>query len=239
MKQLRKVWRFTLPELLQNLCFIIGSGIFGILIVFLIVKIAKTDDYAAFAGFFAFLMWGLTEIWTGMVCFGKNFAMMVSMSRTRKEFFGAYLLSNFVGNCIKAAAVVGITFLEKVWQNSYYEGLTCDLDISGFLFDYRVIIATVLLALGLRMLLGVLYLKYQMIIFWVLWGLTMCGGLFAGTISKVVHGETSNIVVETLMGLAEKFMAAGGLIQIMIIGVIFGVMTAIAGILTSKQAVKC
>lgn len=239
MKQLRKVWRFTLPELLQNLCFIIGSGIFGILIVLLIVKIAKTDDYAAFAGFFAFLMWGLTEIWTGMVCFGKNFAMMISMSRTRKEFFGAYLLCNFVGNCIKAAAVVGITFLEKVWQNSYYEGLTCDLDISGFLFDYRVIIATVLLALGLKMLLGVLYLRYQMIIFWVLWGLTMVGGMLFSMFGRMRHNGSVSKIADTVAGLAEKFLTAGGLVQIMIIGVIFGIMTAVAGILTSKQAVKC
>ena len=239
MKQLKKVWRFTLPELLRNLGVICGSGMFAMLLVFMIVKIGKTDDFAAFAGFFAFLMWVLTEIWTGMVYFGKNFAMMISMSRTRKEFFGAYLLCNFVGNCIKAAAVVGIVYLEKVWQNVYCEGLVRELDLSGFCFDYRVLVATVLLALGLKMLLGVLYLRYQMIIFWVLWGLTMAGGMLFTLFGRMRHNGAVSKIADAVAGLAEKFMTAGGLVQIMIIGVIFGIMTAVAGILTSKQAVKC
>lgn len=239
MKQLKKVWQFSLPELLQSLGLIAGCGLFAILLVFVIVSVAKSDDYALLAGFFAFLVWVLMELWGGMMHFGKTFAMMVSMSRTRKEFFGAYVLSNLFNNCIKMAVTVGIVLLEKAMIGYYCKGLVCELDLSGFILDYRVIVATILLSLGIRMLFGVLYLKYQMVIFWILWGLTMCSGLLINLFAKALHNPSVNKVAGFVIGLAEKFVAAGGLVQIVIIGVIFGVMTAIAGILTGKQAVKC
>lgn len=239
MKQLKKVWQFTLPELLQSLGLIAGCGLFAVLLVLVIVGVAETDDYALLAGFFAFLVWVLMELWGGMVHFGKVFSMMVSMSRTRKEFFGAYVLSNLFNNCIKMAATVGIVLLEKAVIGYFCKGLVCDMDFSSFILDYRVLVATVLLAVGVRMLFGVLFLKYQMVIFWVLWGITMCSGLLINVFSKALHNPSVNKVAEFVIGLVEKIVAAGGLVQIVIIGVVFGVMTAIAGILTGKQAVKC
>ncbi len=239
MKQLKEVWQFTLPELLKSLGLIAGSGLFGVLLVFIIVCLAKSDDYALMGGFFAFLVWVLMEIWVGMNNFGKTFAMMVSMSRTRKGFFSAYLLCNFFYNCVKMAVVVGVVLMEKAVIGSYCEGLVCELDLSSFVLDYRVFVATVLLTLGIRMLLGVLYLKYQMVIFWILWGLTMCSGLLINMFAKALHNPSVNKMAEFIIGLGEKIASAGGLVQVMIIGVIFGVMTAIAGILTGKQAVKC
>ena len=239
MKQVKKMWQFTLPELTQYLMLIAGFGLFVILLIFVGVNIAKPDDYVLLAGFFTFFVWILFEVWGGMVHFGQTFTMIISMGRTRKEFFGAYLLCNLFNNCMKMAVIVGCVLLEKVLIGASCEGLVCETDLSSFVLDYRVIVAAVLLTLGLKMLLGVLYLKYQMTVFWILWGVTMCAVPLSNLIAKRLHNHSLNKVADFILELARKFAAAGGFIQIMTIGIIFGVLTAIAGIMTGKQAVKC
>ena len=67
----------------------------------------------------------------------------------------------------------------------------------------------------------------------------MVGGMLFSMFGRMHHDGSISKIEKVVVGFAEKFMTAGGLVQMMIIGVIFGVLTAIAGIMTGKQAVKC
>lgn len=241
MKQLKKVWQFSMPELLSTMGGLAALGLFGILLVFIIVKIggAEIDDYAMMGGFLAFMPWVLLEIWVGMVNYGKNFGMMVSMSRTRKEFYGTYLVTSIINSCLKMLVIVGIVLLEKAVAAAFYKGLACELDLSSFILDYRVIIGAILLSVGLRMLFGVLYLKYQMIMFWVLWGLTMFAGLGLNMLSKVLHNPSMEKVTAFFVKLIEKIAQAGGLVHVLLLAAVSAIMVFAAGMINRKQAVKC
>lgn len=239
MKEFGKVWKFTARELLLKLLVLTACGLLGIVFVFAVVKIVKTDDYALLSGFMVFFIWLLLEVWGGMIQFEKDFGMMISMNRTRKSFFWNYLCSNLINNVIKAGVAAGFAALDLVVARNLYGNLACDLDMSSFVLDYRVLVAAVLLSTGLRMLLGVLYLRYGLILFWIVWGIMVGGGWLIGFISDKLHEQSFQWLTTFFADIAKNIVSAGGVIQVAAIGVIFGLLTAVAGILTGKQAVKC
>lgn len=243
-KRLRNAWLFSAEELLQSLIIILVTWMLGMGMVLVVVKIAQatgdTDNtYALMGSFMAYLCWIMIDIWVGMVACGKHFGLMVSMSRTRKEFLGTYILTGLINNSLKMGTILVLYQAEHSIADWLYPGMTRDLDMGAFLWDYRLIVGTILLTLALRLLTGGLYLKFQMKVFWVIWALFMLAGALMRMVPNMIEngGETGRKIVDILQSGAAAIVSAGMAAHLGIIVAMFLILTGIARLLLKKQAV--
>lgn len=236
-KEIKNTWCFLSEELfIQMIC--VAVGILGCLLMLFIEKVGMANEekqtWFLLGTVLAFTCCVMLGTITGMINYGTSFNMMVTMGRTRKEFYVANFVSSIVNNLLGMAAILLFAALERgfgmlVYQEAEYEA------IEGFLFDFRVIIAYVLGMAVLRMVLGALFLRFGNKLMWVIWGICILVGIMAKGISRAV--ESKNAVMLWLQEAGKGFLHLEKVLQVFIMLAVSAVLVVGAWLLTRKRAV--
>ena len=162
------VLRFLRGELIWQVSLQMGCGLFGMGLAALIVFAAQ-GKYFMLGGIIAFLLSLMVE---GIVCMfsGKStFFMMVSMSRTRKEYETALLISNLVHALLATGIIMGVTAIEVILKNTLYAGILCEFDTAGIFLNVRFFIGSVCLFVILRELFVATFIRFGMPVYAAWW----------------------------------------------------------------------
>ena len=164
--------RFFRGELIWQVSLQMGCGLFGMGLAALIVFAAQ-GKYFMLGGIIAFLLSLMVE---GIVCMfsGKStFFMMVSMSRTRKEYETALFAANLVHALLTTGIIMGVTAIEVILKNTLYAGILCEFDTAGIFLTWRFFIGSVCLFLMLRELFTATFIRFGMTVWAVWWSLVI------------------------------------------------------------------
>lgn len=144
------------------------------------------------------LMW----IVSGPFSVRKNFMLAVSMSTTRKN----YILTELFQTVLCSLILYAVGFLLKQLEDGiliplfypdyprprYFSFFTTLFDsISSGIFW---ILAFAGVALGIRLLLGSLFIRIGQILFWILWGVWMCACMFFSSLDSSVIASIEQVV---------------------------------------------
>lgn len=193
--------------------------------------------YALMGSFMAYMLYVMLAIWVGMVACGKDFCLMISMGRTRKEFLGTYVVANLINNMLAMGAILLIYVAESRIAEVLYPGMELAIDMGAFLFDIRTIIATVLLVSAFKLLFGMLYLKFQMKMFWAVWALVMLAGGGLRMFSRIKESAVGGTVVSAALSGIMWIARLGIVMQLGLIVAVFLIFTGVAGAFLRKQTV--
>lgn len=166
------VLRFLRGELIWQVSLQIGCGLFGMGLAALIVFAAQ-GKYFMLGGIIAFLLSLMVE---GIICMfsGKfTFFMMVSMSRTRKEYETALFAANLVHALLTTGIIMGVTAIEVILKNTLYAGILCEFDTAGIFLTWRFFIGSLCLFLMLRELFTATFIRFGMTVWAVWWSLVI------------------------------------------------------------------
>lgn len=236
-KQIKNTWCFLREELVIPIMSI-ALGIVGILLMLFIEKVGMANDEKP-VWFLLGTVMALTGcvmlgIIVGMISYGQSFNMMVTMGRTRKEFYIANFVSSLINHLLGMAVIFLFATLERGFGRLVYREVEYRA-IEGFLFDFRVIIAYVLGMTVLRTVLGALYLRFGNKLMWVFWGFCMLVGVMTKGISKAI--ENKNRIVVWLTEVGKGFLNLANVLQVLIMLAVGAVFAVGAWLLTRKRAV--
>lgn len=230
-KQIKNTLQFYSAGLRWGLAAIMIGGAAGTGLVFLITGLGSSEGeqtYIMLGSFMAYLIFLIIAIFSGeSFCCGQ-FNMMVSMGRTRKEFYVSCYLVLFIHAIVDFLAVLLISLLERGIYNRIYKEWRCEMEFGSILLDYRMILCTVLLVPVCGMFLGALFMRFHMKVVWVIWGL-----IFFFNIA--VRTEGAARCMETI---ADVWSMTGPVIQIAGVAILTAVLTAGSALLYSRQAVN-
>lgn len=162
------VLRFLRGELIWQVSLQMGCGLFGIGLAAFIVFLAQ-GEYFMLGGILAFLLSLMVE---GIVCmfFGKSaFFMMISMSRTRKEYETALFAVNLVHALLTTGIIMGVTAIEVILKNTLYAGMQCGYNTAGTFLTWRFFIGSVCLFVMLRELFVATFIRFGMPVYAAWW----------------------------------------------------------------------
>lgn len=162
------VLRFLRGELIYQVSLQMGCGLFGIGLAAFIVFLAQ-GEYFMLGGILAFLLSLMVE---GIVCmfFGKSaFFMMISMSRTRKEYETALFAVNLVHALLTTGIIMGVTAIEVILKNTLYAGMQCGYNTAGTFLTWRFFIGSVCLFVMLRELFVATFIRFGMPVYAAWW----------------------------------------------------------------------
>lgn len=164
-------------------CLILGFGLFGTILFEVTMRVSVTAEShletpTTFEMAFLMSMMGFAAFvfLFAMQYMQRQFNNAVGMSRTRREFFIGSLL------CASLSAVLGIVSLyvvawtEQLRLRYWWGGYPCE---TGFLVSFTppVIIFFMLAVIVLSQFIGVLFLRFGKLVFWVLWTFWMLGAI--------------------------------------------------------------
>lgn len=238
-EQIKTHGAFCREELFAQLAIVLIFGFLGSLFMLFIVRVGMAGEeegtwflLGALMAVIGCVMVGITM---GMLSYVESFNMMVSMGRTRKEFYAANFVTAVINNFLGMAAILIFAVLERgvgrlVYKDVEYKAL------ETVFFDFRVIIGYVLGMAVLRMLLGALFLKFGNRIMWGLGGSGMLICVFLRNIEKAAADK--NTIVMWLIGAGKGFLNLAGILQVLIMAAISAVLLLLAWLLTRRGAVK-
>lgn len=236
-KNIKNTWVYLREELSAPILSIV-FGIWGSLLMLFIEKVGMANEekpmWFLLGTVMAFIGCVMLGIIMGMISYGQSFNMMVTMGRTRKEFYIANFVSSIINNLLGLAAILLFAALERGFGRLVYGGAEYK-PIEGFLFDFRVIIAYVLGMAVLRVLLGALFLRFGNKLMWVFWGICMLVGVMIKGISKAT--ENKNTVILWLSEVGKGFLNLAGALQVVIILWVSVIFILGAWLITRKRAV--
>lgn len=233
LKQIKNTWIYMTKEFLQILGVTVTTGLATIVLVFIIVACITSKDertYAMFGAMFAFMMFLFISIFVGILQCQSEFDMMISMGRTRKEFFISYAVVNLINTGIVLAVIVGLTYLEQGVAAVFYRGYTCEIDFAWLVLNAKVLLGAWLLVPAVRLFGGALCIIFKMKVFWVLWAAMMLFGVW-------LRMTPSGTGKSEFIALAGKIKRMGNIWQIIIMAVIAAVLFAASYFLLRKRRV--
>lgn len=173
MKTVKRTFQVGQGELLTYSVVSLVSGIFGIVIMLVILEATNENEYLAMGGLLAIMFSVLLLVFGGVFSLLQDFNLAISFGMSRKHYVPAKYLLN-VANCLICMIVtLLIGLFEKFFYARLYPGAK-ELFGVDFLFEYPVIIMIfVLLIPMVVMLLGALFATFGMKFFWICWVLWM------------------------------------------------------------------
>ncbi|MGN1147287.1 MAG: hypothetical protein ACI4TB_02625 [Lachnospiraceae bacterium] len=233
LKQIKATFWFHISDLIAMLVIMAVAAVMGMAVTVLVnlgMEKSGEKEYILLASFMMLLILLAAGFFTGMLSVNNRFNMMISMGRTRKEFFIVYLCVEMLYTLMQLATVWFVVFLEWLMKKFLYEDRTYTFDCSGFLLDFRAIFFILIFLPVLKLLVGALFMKFGFVVWY-----GMCIGLWLFGIlcqTDAVHKAVMNMI---------KYFTATGCLEWMLLFGAAGIVVicAMAAALTlRKQAVR-
>lgn len=238
-EKIKNTWSQHSEELFAQFAMILIFGILGSLFMLFIVKVgmAGEEERTWFLLGTVMAAVGCTMIGLiiGMLGYGANFNMMVSMGRTRKEFYIVNFVFSVINNLVTMAAILAFLAVEKGFGMLVYRDVEHYAATEHVFLDFRVIIGYVLGMAVLRLILGALFLKFGNKLMWFFWGICMLIVIFSKSISKAIADK--NAVMMWLIGAGKGFLNLAEILQVLMIAAAGAVLAWLAWMFTRKRAV--
>ena len=237
--QIRNTWRSLQEELFAQLSMVLIFGVLGSLFMLFIVKVGMSGEeekvWFLLGTVMAVVGCVMVGIIIGILGYASNFNMMVSMGRTRKEFYITNFVGSVLNNLVSMAAILLFLAVEKGFGWLVYRDVERYVATEYFFLDFRVIMAYVLGMAVLRLILGALFLKFGNKLMWFIWGICILAGILSRSITKAVANK--NAVILWLMGVGKGFFNLAEVWQAAFIATIGAVLILLAWLITRKRAV--
>ena len=242
LNSIKKLWKLYFPDLRQELIAMLAGGIFGIIVTMCFMKFldtASSEGYITLGSFIALWIGICMTAFTNFFSFPQKFNLAVSMGCTRKNFFLCYWIVNTLFTAAEILFVMGLAFAETGLGRILYADsfLMDDINLIPVLADYRVVTSILLFVPIFGMLLGILYLKFQVKAFWALWAFWMLFSLTGSKISKAISANPDSIPARIISGIGNIFMTMGSHMALPLILAVSILLFAISAILLRRQAV--
>lgn len=238
-EKIKNTWSQHSEELFAQFAMILIFGILGSLFMLFIVKIgmAGEEERTWFLLGTVMAAVGCTMIGLiiGMLGYGASFNMMVSMGRTRKEFYIVNFVFSVINNLVSMAAILAFLAVEKGFGMLVYRDVEHYAATEHVFLDFRVIIGYVLGMAVFRLILGALFLKFGNKLMWFFWGICMLIVIFSKSISKAIADK--NAVMMWLIGAGKGFLNLAEILQVLTIAAAGAVLAWLAWMFTRKRAV--
>lgn len=170
--------RQGVPFYIISFFFVFGFGLLGTAVyeVAMRVSLVNAEDPQTFE--MAFLMsliafMGVIFLFA-MLVVQRNFQTAVGMSRTRKSFFAGSVLCALTSALFGAAALFIVSLTERIRLRYWWSGYSCETNFRKYITP-AVFLFFVFAFVTLSQLLGVLFLRFGKLAFWVLWFVWMIG----------------------------------------------------------------
>lgn len=231
-EKIKNTWSQHSEELFAQFAMILIFGILGSLFMLFIVKIgmAGEEERTWFLLGTVMAAVGCTMIGLiiGMLGYGASFNMMVSMGRTRKEFYIVNFVFSVINNLVSMAAILAFLAVEKGFGMLVYRDVEHYAATEHVFLDFRVIIGYVLGMAVLRLILGALFLKFGNKLMWFFWGICML---------MVIFSKSTYAVMTWLIGAGKGFLNLAEILQVLTIAAAGAVLAWLAWMFTRKRAV--
>lgn len=207
-KQIKNAWLQRKNELIVYLAVTVGMAVLVTLGVFIIVKGFDTFGdmtYALFGAFLGFIMFLMVSLVSGVLGYSQQFSMAVSMGQTRREFFLCNLCAEYVYTFIILLIITGMALLERGIAAICYTEMTCEVDATAFLLNGILLFIVFLLLPPVKLLLGYVYLRYQMKAFWVFYAIFMLPSVLAA-LARDLYMQIINAIAK----MANAFISMAG-----------------------------
>lgn len=238
-EQIKNIWSQHSEELFAQIAMVLIFGILGSLFMLFIVKLGMAGEeertWFLLGTVMAAVGCVMVGIIMGMLYYGASFNMMVSMGRTRKEFYIVNFVFSVINNLVSMAAILAFLAVEKGFGRLVYKDVERYAATEHIFLDFRVIIGYVLGMAVLRLILGALFLKFGNKLMWVFWGIGILITISARGISKAVANK--NAVMMWLIEAGKGFLNLAGILQILVIAAAGAVLVWLAWMFTRKRAV--
>lgn len=233
LKQIKATFLFYISDLIAMLVAMAAAAALGMAVTVLVnhgLEKSGEKEYILLASFLMLLILVAAGFFTGMLSVNNRFNMMISMGRTRKEFFIVYFCVEMLYTLMQLAAVWFVVFLEWLMKKFLYEDRVFTFDCSVFLLDFRAILCILIFLPVLKLLVGALFMKFGFVVWYGMCIVLWLFGILCQT--DVVH--------KAVTGMIKYFMATGCLEWMLILGVwSITVICAMAAAFTlRKQAVR-
>lgn len=180
----------------------IGAGIFGILLLSIILKFSNDTSYAPMGGILsgivAFFYSGLMVL----LQMSNSFNFAVSMGRTRKSFFVSYYIVALAGIIVAAALVFLFFWVENMLYPNIYPGYTQEVETKDLNRFLPYVLPGAVLYTSALVFCGASLMKFGRKAFWVLWCLWMLGCL---GLPRMIDAADENPA--SLYGIAGRALA--------------------------------
>lgn len=237
-KRISDIWKLNLSELYIMLGTVLGCGILGMIMTFIIVRLDDTvTSYAPLGSFMAVLLSLLFGLLVGIFTYGNLFNTAVAFGCTRKEFIVANGIVSLINTVIDVVLVAVIYLIENAVGKILYPGMECE-NLMQNLWDYRIIFLAVVLFLPLlRMFFGALILKFQTKAFWGIWALWMLFCIGGPGLSRHMENNPDSFVTVLIHNVMEFMTHMSGVAATASLLVIAVVLLTVATALLRKQSV--
>lgn len=239
-----KYWNLFQKNLASSLIITGLVYLAGIILNLIVVYgiIGGLHDTSIFptASLLSLLTTALIWIVVGPFTLRKYFTLAISMSTTRKN----YILMELFQTVLCSLILYAVFFLLYQLENGiliplFYSDFPRETDLSFFTALFGSVSSGIFwalaftgTALGIRLLLGSLFLRFGQIIYWILWGIWMCVCLFFSTLDS-----------KTAASMEQAVYHAGSLLNGHFIPLLFcgaGLGISCIGIcLLKRQEVRC
>lgn len=237
--QIKNTWHSLQEELFAQLSMVLIFGVLGSLFMLFIVKVGMSGEeekvWFLLGTVMAVVGCVMVGVIIGILGYASNFNMMVSMGRTRKEFYITNFVGSVINNFISMAAILAFLAVEKGLGGLVYRDVERYVATEQVLLDFRVIMAYVLGMAVLRLILGALFLKFGNKLMWFVWGICILAGILSRSITKAAADK--NAVILWLMGVGKGFFNLAEVWQVAFIAAMGAVLILLAWLITRKRAV--
>lgn len=231
-EKIKNTWSQHSEELFAQFAMILIFGILGSLFMLFIVKIGMAGEeertWFLLGTVMAAVGCVMIGLIMGMLGYGASFNMMVSMGRTRKEFYIVNFVFSVINNLVSMAAILAFLAVEKGFGMLVYRDVEHYAATEHVFLDFRVIIGYVLGMAVLRLILGALFLKFGNKLMWFFWGICML---------MVIFSKSTYAVMTWLIGAGKGFLNLAEILQVLTIAAAGAVLAWLAWMFTRKRAV--
>lgn len=238
-ERIKNIWSQHSEEFFAQYTVILIFGILGSLFMLFIVKFDMAGEeertWFLLGTVMAAVGCVMIGLLIGMLYYSASFNMMVSMGRTRKEFYIANFVFSVINNLLSMAAILVLLAVEKWFGGLVYRDVERYVATEHIFLDFRVIIGYVLGMAVLRLILGALFLKFGNKLMWVFWGIAMLIAICSKSISKAA--ENKNVVMMWLIGAGKGFLNLTEILQALMIAAAGAALVLLAWLFTRKGAV--
>lgn len=221
----------NLTELLQSIALILGSSIFGIILVAIIVAIDK-ESYIVLGSMIGLFLWIMIFSMIGAVSLEQQFNLAIAMGRTRKEFLICRYLVQVINTVIGLSAIALLNLIEAELDKLLYKGIRCEFHGIGMILkDFRFLAVVVILVPALYFFMGMLLAKFQKKALWAIWVLWMLGSTLLPRIitalSKEQHGRFAGVIsiLRRIIDFVKSLGTIGQLAAIVLVSLLLFVIT--------------
>ena len=237
LEKIKAVWKLGISELYFSLGVIIFCGVFGMVLMAVLVKFdATATRYVPLGSIMAVVLWLMFHVLFGIFSYGNLFNVALSLGCTRKDFIIGNSLADWFNMLLAGAAIVIVNRLERglgslVYPNLQYNGLTEKMP------EFWIMIAVIILLPIVKMLLGALVLKFQTKAFWGIWVLWMAVFLGIPGLQSYAENHPDSLRAAFLQGMKEFMTHMSVSAWSAAIGIFMVIAVIISVLLLRKQAV--